>query len=140
MNKKTQTENQFEKFVKKINELIAELKENHLTDDEGNTYKIEDFDFRAYNDVDSIIFSLPTTEADFKEMWDFVQEKYNEYIADPENDNIPDEMYFDVFWNNTKANCAFYEEGVTLWIYFDYEFGIYYDDDTKIIQKINNRD
>ena len=140
MNKKTQTDKQFEKFVKKINELIAELKENHLTDDEGNTYKLEDFDFRAYNDVDSIIFPIPTTEADFKEMWDFVQEKYNEYLADPENDNIPDEMYFDAFWNNTEANCAFYEEDVTLWIYFDYEFGIFYEDDTKIIQKINNRD
>jgi hypothetical protein len=52
---------------------------------------------------------------------------------------MPNEMYFDVYWNNVEANSAFFDD-VTLWIYFDYEFGIYYDTDEEICDKIRKRD
>lgn len=38
-----------------------------------------------------------------------------------------------------EANSAFYD-GLTLWIYFDYEYGIYYDTDVEICDKIRKRD
>ena len=52
---------------------------------------------------------------------------------------MPNEMYFDVYWNNVEANAAFFDD-VTLWIFFDYEYGIYYQDDEETIEKIRERD
>jgi hypothetical protein len=48
-------------------------------------------------------------------------------------------MFFDVYWNDVEANSAFYDN-LTLWIFFDYEYGIYYLEDDEILEKIKKRD
>lgn len=127
----------FEIFVEKMEEIVEEVKKNHLTDDDGNTYNLEDFDLR--DDEVGSIDSLPTTIKDYANIWDYVQQRYNEYLSDCENPLMPNEMYFDVYWNNVESNSDSYED-LTLWIYFDYEYGIFYDSDTEIIEKIRERD
>ncbi len=127
----------FEIFSEKMEALVEEVKSHRLKDDDGNTYKFEDFDLR--DDVIGSIDSLPTTIKDYAHLWDYVQQRYKEYLYDCENPLMPNEMYFDVYWNDTEANSAFYD-GLTLWIYFDYEYGIYYDTDVEICDKIRKRD
>lgn len=127
----------FEIFAEKMEEIVEEVKNSHLKDDDGNTYKFEHFDLR--DDVIGSIDSLPTTIKDYAHLWDYVQQRYNEYLSDCENPLMPNEMYFDVYWNNVESNSAFFDD-LTLWIYFDYEYGIYYDTDTEIIEKIRERD
>ena len=127
----------FEIFAEKMEEIVEEVKNSHLKDDDGNTYKFEHFDLR--DDVIGSIDSLPTTIKDYAHLWDYVQQRYNEYLSDCENPLMPSEMYFDVYWNNVESNPAFFDD-LTLWIYFDYEYGIFYDSDTEIIEKIRERD
>lgn len=127
----------FEIFVEKMEAIVEEVKKNHLTDDEGNTYKLEDFDLR--DDVVGSVDSLPLKLEDYFGLWKYVKSRYEEYLASCENPLMPNEMYFDVYWNNVEANSAFFDD-VTLWIYFDYEFGIYYDTDEEICDKIRKRD
>ena len=127
----------FEIFAEKMEEIVEEVKKYHLKDDDGNTYKFEHFDLR--DDVIGSIDSLPTTIKDYAHLWDYVQQRYNEYLYDCENPLMPNEMYFDVYWNNVESNSAFFDD-LTLWIYFDYEYGIFYDSDTEIFEKIQKRD
>lgn len=127
----------FEIFVEKMEAIVEEVKKNHLTDDEGNTYKLEDFDLR--DDVIGSVDSLPLKLEDYFGLWNYVKGRYEEYLASCENPLMPNEMYFDVYWNNVEANSAFFDN-LTLWIYFDYEFGIYYDTDEEICDKIRKRD
>jgi len=127
----------FEIFAGKMEEIVEEVKSHHLKDDDGNTYNFEHFDLR--DDVIGSIDSLPTTIKDYANLWDYVQERYNEYLSDCENPLMPNEMCFDVYLNNVETDSAFFED-LTLWIYFDYEYGIFYDSDTEIIEKIRERD
>ena len=127
----------FEIFTEKMEGIVEEVKKNHLKDDNGNTYKFEDFDLR--DDVIGNVDSLPTTIKDYSNLWDYVQQRYKEYLSDYENPFMPNEMYFDVYWCNVESNSAFFED-LTLWIYFDYEYGIYYDTDVEICDKIRKRD
>ena len=127
----------FEIFVEKMEDIVEEVKKNHLTDDEGNTYKLEHFDLR--DDVIGSVDSLPLKLEDYFGLWNYVKGRYEEYLASCENPLMPNEMYFDVYWNNVEANAAFFDD-VTLWIFFDYEYGIYYQDDEETIEKIRERD
>lgn len=127
----------FEIFTEKMEGIVEEVKKNHLKDDNGNTYKFEDFDLR--DDVIGNVDSLPTTIKDYSNLWDYVQQRYKEYLSDYENPLMSNEMYFDVYWCNVESNSAFFED-LTLWIYFDYEYGIYYDTDVEICDKIRKRD
>lgn len=127
----------FEIFAEKMEALVEEVKKSHLKDENGNTYEFKDFDLR--DDVIGSVDSLPTTIKDYAHLWDYVQNRYNEYLADCENPLMPNEMYFDVYWNNVEDNAAFFDD-VTLWIFFDYEYGIYYQDDEETIKKIRERD
>jgi len=127
----------FEIFAEKMEEIVEEVKKHHLKDNDGNTYKFEHFDLR--DDVIGCIGSLPTTINDYANLWYYVQERYNEYLSDCENPLMPNEMYFDVYYNNVELNSAFFDD-LTLLIYFDYEYGIFYDSDTEIIEKIRERD
>ena len=127
----------FEIFVEKMEAIVEEVKKNHLTDDEGNTYKLEHFDLR--DDVIGSVDSLPLKLEDYFGLWNYVKGRYEEYLASCENPLIPNEMFFDVYWNNVEANSAFFDD-VTLWIFFDYEYGIYYQDDEETIEKIRERD
>lgn len=131
----------FEIFAEKMEEIVEEVRTSHLKDDDGNTYKFEHFDLREEEDdyVFGIVHSLPTTIKDYARLWDYVQKRYNEYLSDHENPLIPNTMYFDVYWNDVETNSAFFED-LTIWIYFDYEYGIFYDSDTEIIEKIRERD
>ena len=127
----------FEIFVEKMEAIVEEVKENHLTDDEGNTYKLEHFDLR--DDVVGSVDSLPLKLEDYFGLWKYVKGRYEEYLASCENPLMPNEMFFDVYWNDVEANSAFFDD-VTLWIFFDYEYGIYYQDDEETIKKIRERD
>lgn len=127
----------FEIFAEKMEQIVEEVKKNHLKDEDGNTYDFKQFDLR--DDAIGSIYSLPTTIKDYAYLWEYVQNRYKGYLADWENPSMPNEMFFDVFWNNVDANSAFYD-GLTLWIYFDYEYGIYYDTDEEICDKIRKRD
>lgn len=127
----------FEIFVEKMEAIVEEVKKNHLTDDEGNTYKLEHFDLR--DDVIGSVDSLPLKLEDYFGLWNYVKGRYEEYLASCENPLMPNEMFFDVYWNNVEANSAFFDD-VTLWIFFDYEYGIYYQDDEETIKKIRERD
>ena len=126
----------FEIFAEKMEALVEEVKKNHLKDNEGNIFKFEDFDLR---DERGSIDSLPITIKDYAIIWNYVQERYNEYLSDCDNPLMPDAMYLDLYWNNVESNSAFFDD-LTLWVYFDYEYGIYYDTDTEIIEKIRERD
>ena len=68
----------FEIFAEKMEEIVEEVKKYHLKDDDGNTYKFEHFDLR--DDVIGSIDSLPTTIKDYAHLWDYVQQRYNEYL------------------------------------------------------------
>lgn len=127
----------FEIFAEKMEEIVEEIKRSHLTDEDGNIYELKDFDLR--DDVIGSVDSLPTTIKDYAYLWDYVQNRYKEYLADCENPLMPNEMYFDVYWNNIEGNAAFYDN-LTLWIFFDYEYGIFYEDDFDIIEKISQRE
>ena len=129
----------FEIFAEKMEAIVEEIKNGHLSDEDGNTFRIEDFDLRNDEDGDSNIISLPMNIEDYFDIWKYVKARYEEYCADCENPLMPNEMFFDVYWNNVEANAAFYED-VTLWIFFDYEYGIYYMEDEEIIEKIRKRD
>ena len=129
----------FEIFAEKMEAIVEEIKNEHLSDEDGNTFRIEDFDLRNDEDGDSNIISLPMNIEDYFDIWKYVKARYEEYRADCENPLMPNEMFFDVYWNNVEANSAFYEY-VTLWIFFDYEYGIYYMEDEEIIEKIRQRD
>lgn len=127
----------FEIFVEKMEAIVEEVKKNHLTDDEGNTYKLEHFDLR--DDEIGNVDSLPLKLEDYFGLWNYVKGRYEEYLASCENPLMPNEMFFDVYWNNVEANAAFFDD-ITLWIFFDYEYGIYYQDDEETIEKIRERD
>lgn len=129
----------FEIFSEKMEAIVEEIKNNHLTDEDGNTFRLEDFDLRSDEDGDSDIISLPMNIGDYFDLWTYVKARYEVYLADCENPLIPKEMFFDVYLNKVEANAAFYED-VTLRIFFDYEYGIYYYDDVEIIDKICKRD
>lgn len=127
----------FEIFVEKMEAIVEEVKKSHLTDDEGNTYKLEHFDLR--DDAIGSVDSLPLKLEDYFGLWKYVKDRYEEYLASCENPLMPNEMYFDVYWNDVENNQAFFDD-LCLWIYFDYEFGIYYDGDEEIIEKIRKRE
>ena len=125
----------FEIFVEKLEEVIEELKRTHLCDVEGHIYHIDQFDLR--DDQIGQVDSIPKTIEDYARIWNYVEQRYKEYLDDYNNTNISSEMFFDVYWNGD--NAAFYDD-LTLWINFDYEYGIYYNEDTDIIEKIRLRD
>jgi len=83
--------------------------------------------------------SMPKTLKDYLNLWGYVQQRYKEYLENDKNPLMPCEMFFDVYWNDVESNSAFFDD-LTLWIYFDYEYGIFYDSDTEIIEKIRERD
>ena len=91
------------------------------------------------DDKIGIIDSLPTKLEDYFEFWKYVQERYQDYLANYKNDSYPNEMFFDLYWNDVKTNSAYYDNA-TLWIFFDYEYGIYYFEDEDIKQKIAERE
>jgi len=124
----------FEIFVEKMENLVEEVKKNHLIDKDGYQYRIEDFDLR---DIECDTYKLPFNNklSDYFEMWEKVQDKFDEYIADNDAAN---EMFFDLYWNNVKENAAYFD-GLALWIFFDNEYGIFYMDDTEIQNKITKR-
>lgn len=128
----------FEIFMEKMEKVVEEVKKSHLSDG-VTTFELKDFDFRGYDfENNSVIFPIPSTLDDYYEMYKFVQENYKLYLENVFSLTIPNEMYFDLFWNSVETNSAFYDH-LALYIYFDYEFGIYYDDSDDIKKKIEKR-
>lgn len=125
----------FEIFMEKMEVIVEAIK----NDEENikNGWGIERFDLR--DDAIGMVGSIPTTIKEYAELWDYVQERYKEYLASCENPLMPNEMFFDVYWNDPEANRAEYDN-LTLWIFFDYEYGIYYLEDDEILEKIKKRD
>lgn len=127
----------FENFTEKMEAFVEEVKMYHLTDDFGNTYRLEDFDLR--DDRVGMIGVLPKSIKDYADLWEYVWERYNDYLSDYQNPLIPSEMYLDLYWNDVEANRADYDN-LAIWIYFDYQYGIFYITDKDIIEKIRVRD
>ena len=125
----------FEIFAEKMEALVEAVKNDE--DNKKNNWGIDQFDLR--DDSIGMIDSMPKTINDYLNLWNYVQQRYKEYLSDRKNSLMPCEMYFDVYWNDVKSNSAFFDD-LTLWIYFDYEYGIFYDSDTEIIEKIRERD
>jgi hypothetical protein len=125
----------FEIFAEKMEALVEAVKNDE--ENKKNKWGIEQFDLR--DDNIGMVDSMPKTLKDYLNLWEYVQQRYKEYLESCENPLMPNEMYFDVYWNDKEANSAFYD-GLTLWIYFDYEYGIYYDTDVEICDKIRKRD
>lgn len=125
----------FEIFAEKMEALVEAVKNDE--ENKKNKWGIEQFDLR--DDSIGMVDSMPKTLKDYFNLWEYVQQRYKEYLENCENPLMPNEMFFDVYWNDTEANSAFYD-GLTLWIYFDYEYGIYYDTDVEICDKIRKRD
>ena len=125
----------FEIFMEKMEVIVEAIK----NDEENikNGWGIERFDLR--DDVIGMVDGIPTTIKEYAELWDYVQERYKEYLASCENPLMPNEMFFDVYWNDPEANRAEYDD-LTLWVFFDYEYGIYYLEDDEILEKIKKRD
>lgn len=124
----------FEIFVEKMENLVEEVKKNHLIDKDGYQYRIEDFDLRdcfGYGDI----YSLPHKLVDYFAIWERVQEQYNIFLTD---DDAANEMCFDLYWNNVEANAAYFDD-LAFWIYFDKEYGIFYADDDDIQAKLTER-
>lgn len=112
---------QFRKFVEKMDALVAEIENDENV--KSGKYQLRDFDLRFTGEVDSEIFSIPTTLDDYFELWQFVKERYNNFLA---NDLNASEMFFDAYWNHVAENEAYFYDKV-LWIYFDEEDGIIYE-------------
>lgn len=125
----------FEIFTEKMESIVEAIKNDKKN--QINGWEINQFDLR--DDVIGMVDFIPTKIEDYLRIWRYVQGRYKEYLADCENPLMPNEMFFDVYWNDKEANSAFYD-GLTLWIYFDYEYGIYYDTDVEICDKIRKRD
>lgn len=125
----------FEIFAEKMEALVEAVKNDE--EHKKNKWGIEQFDLR--DDSIGMVDSMPKTLKDYFNLWEYVQQRYKEYLENYKNPLMPCEMFFDVYWNDTEANSAFYD-GLTLWIYFDYEYGIYYDTDVEICDKIRERD
>lgn len=125
----------FEIFMEKMEVIVEAIK----NDEENikNGWGIGRFDLR--DDAIGMVGDIPTTIKEYAELWDYVQERYKEYLACCENTLMPNEMFFDVYWNDPEANRAEYDN-LTLWIFFDYEYGIYYLEDDEILEKIKKRD
>lgn len=125
----------FEIFAEKMEALVEAVKNDE--ENKKNKWGINQFDLR--DDNIGMVGSMPKTLKDYLNLWEYVQQRYKEYLENYKNPLMPCEMFFDVYWNDTEANSAFYD-GLTLWIYFDYEYGIYYDTDVEICDKIRERD
>lgn len=125
----------FEIFMEKMEVIVEAIKNNE--ENIKNGWGIERFDLR--DDAIGMVDGIPTTIKEYAELWDYVQERYKEYLASCENPLMPNEMFFDVYWNDPEANRAEYDN-LTLWIFFDYEYGIYYLEDDEILEKIKKRD
>lgn len=125
----------FEIFSEKMEALVEAVKNDE--ENKKNKWGIERFDLR--DDNIGMVDSMPKTLKDYFNLWEYVQQRYKEYLESCENPLMSNEMFFDVYWNDKEANSAFYD-GLTLWIYFDYEYGIYYDTDVEICDKIRKRD
>lgn len=125
----------FEIFMEKMEVIVEAIKNNE--ENIKNGWGVERFDLR--DDAIGMVGSIPTTIKEYAELWDYVQERYKEYLASCENPLMPNEMFFDVYWNDPEANRAEYDD-LTLWVFFDYEYGIYYLEDDEILEKIKKRD
>ena len=125
----------FEIFMEKMEVIVEAIKNNE--ENIKNGWGVERFDLR--DDEIGMVGSIPTTIKEYAELWDYVQERYKEYLAGCENPLMPNEMFFDVYWNDPEANRAEYDD-LTLWVFFDYEYGIYYLEDDEILEKIKKRD
>ena len=125
----------FEIFMEKMEVIVEAIKNDK--ENIKNGWGVERFDLR--DDAIGMVGTIPTTIKEYAELWDYVLERYNEYLASCENPLMPNEMFFDVYWNDPEANRAEYDD-LTLWIFFDYEYGIYYMEDEEINEKIKKRD
>lgn len=113
----------FEIFIERVEGLLNEIKTDPAVVKGNCDYN--HFDLRTY---DGEIFSLPSTLRDYLEMWEYVCERYNMFLA---NDKNPDEMFFDVYFNDVEVNSAFYDNKA-MWVFFDKEKGFSYEKDENL--------
>lgn len=100
------TADDFNTFVMNVNTLIYEIRERHL---ENGKYKIDEFDLRTpYGDI----FCIPAEDTDYISMWNAVKDAHKEFF-----NGGASEFFFDVYWNDTSANIAHFDDAV-LWVFF----------------------
>ena len=118
----------FEVFIDRFEAIIDEVK--NLDKVKNGEVSIKEFDLRCnIRPNDPIIFPIPTTILEFLEIWHWVQACHANYLSSIDNDGTPDEIYLDVFWNDTETNTAHYINK-TLWMFLKKD-GVHYENEEK---------
>lgn len=106
----------FENFVEKMDEFVFKIK----TDSDINNLDIDfnNYDFRT---KDGDIFPLPFDISDFFPLYKCVIENAEKFFREEnpkKKEQMGNEMFFDLYWNDAVANSAYYQDCV-FWASFN---------------------
>lgn len=95
--------NLFKSYLKRLME--------DLKNDSDLKGEIDRLDMRASfgdGDISGLTYSIPKTEKEFKEMWDDLNERFDQgdFYDDGEDGEVY--MFYDVYYNDTESNSADY--------------------------------
>lgn len=106
----------FENFVEKMDDFVLKIK----TDSDINNLDIDfnNYDFRT---KDGDIFPLPFDLSDFFPLYKCVIENAEKFFREEnqkKKEQMGNEMFFDLYWNDAVANSAYYQVCV-FWVTFN---------------------
>ena len=106
----------FENFVEKMDEFVTEIK----TDNSLNEL---DIDFNNYDlrTKDGDIFPLPSDLSEFFSLYKCVIENAEKFFQEEDakkKEQMGNEMFFDLYWNDHIGNSAYYQDCV-FWVTFN---------------------
>lgn len=108
--------NSFENFVEKMDEFVLRIK----TDSDLTNLDIDfnNYDFRT---KDGEIFPLPFDLSDFFPLYQCVLEGAQKFFQEQDaekKEQMGNEMFFDLYWNDQANNSANYQDCV-FWVTFN---------------------
>lgn len=113
----------FEIFVERMEKFVEEIKSDEIILNLDSNFN--HYDLRT---KDGDCFPLPNTLQDYLDMWKCVAQCAHEYYTETDLDKRElgcNEFFFDLYWNETKSNTAYYQDEV-FWVEFDDQKGIVY--------------
>lgn len=119
----------FEIFVERMEKFVNDVKSDPIFIRLDPEFKNYDLRSPSLNMPDNEIFPLPTKLQDYFTMWQHICEKAEEYKNEKSlgisGMRLADWVFFDLYWNDTNENNAYYqEECFSLWFTDD---GITYE-------------